>query len=125
MEDVFMAVPKYPAPDRRAVPRKKVHLDCQVISEGIEHDAVIQDISITGAFLWSSFMPAHDSAVSLRLKPSYTKPPLILKGNVIRRDSKYKEHGKAGAFAIAFSHNSPGLLQSLGNLINPQNRTAS
>jgi hypothetical protein len=120
-----MAVQKHPTPDRRAVPRKKVHLDCQIISEGSEHDAVIQDISIAGAFLWSSFMPPHNSAVSLRLKPSHTKPPLILKGNVIRRDCKYKEHGKAGAFAIAFNHNSPSLIQLLGNLINPQNRPAS
>jgi hypothetical protein len=117
-----MAVPKCPVTDRRAVPRKKVHLDCQVIFEGNEYDAVIQDISIMSAFLWSSFMPPHDSAVSLRLKPSTAKPPLILNGNVVRRDSRYREHGKAGAFAITFSHNSPSLLQSLGNLIDPQNR---
>jgi hypothetical protein len=117
-----MAMPKCPMSDRRSVSRKKVHLDCQVIFEGNEYDAVIQDISIIGAFLWSSFMPPHDSAVSLRLKPSLTKPPLILKGNVVRRDCEYKEHGKSGAFAISFSNNSPSLLQPLDNLVNPQNR---
>ncbi len=117
-----MAVQENHASDRRSVPRKKVHLDCQVIFEGDEYDAVIQDISIMSAFLWSSFMPPHDSAVSLRLKPSLTKPPLILKGNVVRRDSKYREHGKAGAFAITFSHNSSSLIQTLGNFIDPHNR---
>ena len=120
-----MAMPKQPAPDRRAIPRKKVHLDCQVIFEGNEYDAVIQDISIMSAFLWSSFMPPHNSAVTLQLKPSHMKPPLILAGTIVRRDCKYREHGKEGAFAITFSNNSPGLLQSLGNLINPQNQAAS
>jgi hypothetical protein len=118
-----MAVPKRAVSDRRASPRKKVHLDCQVIFEENEYDAVLQDISITGAFLWSSFMPPHDSAVFIRLKPSYKKQPLILKGKVVRCDPKYREHGRVGAFAITFSPNSPSLLQSLGNLINPQNRT--
>jgi hypothetical protein len=119
-----MAVQKNPASDRRAVPRKKVHLDCQVIFEGNEYDGVIQDISIMGAFLWSCFMPPHDSAVSLRLKPSHMKPPLILKGNVVRRDSHYREHGKAGAFAIIFNNNSANLLQSLGTVINPPTGTS-
>ncbi len=119
-----MAVQKSPAPDRRAVPRKKVHLDCQVIFNGNEYDAVIQDISIMSAFLWSSFMPPHGSVVSLRLKPNHMKPLLILKGNVVRRDNKYKDHGKAGAFAITFSQNSPSALQSLGNMVNPHNRVA-
>jgi hypothetical protein len=118
-----MAVQKNPASDRRAVPRKKVHLDCQVIFEGNEYDGVIQDISIMGAFLWSEFMPSHDSAVLLRLKPSHTKPPLVLKGSVVRRDSNYREHGKAGAFAIAFRNNSPNLLQSLSSLLSPQTST--
>jgi hypothetical protein len=121
-EGVFMAMPEAHAPDRRAVPRRKVHLDCQVIFEGNEYDAVIQDISVMGAFLWSSFMPAHDSAVSLRLKPSHMKPLVILKGTVVRRDSKYREHGKAGAFAIVFKNNPPNLLQLLGSIINPQDR---
>jgi hypothetical protein len=117
-----MAMPQAHATDRRAVPRKKVHLDCQIIYEGNEYDAVIQDISIMGAFLWSCFMPPHDSAVSLRLKPSHIKPLLVLKGNVVRRDNKYREHGKAGAFAIIFKNNSPNILQTLGSLINPQNQ---
>jgi hypothetical protein len=118
-KDRFMALPKYTEPDRRSTPRIKVHLDCQVIFEENEYDAVIQDISLKGAFLWSSIMPPHDSVVSLRLKPSPAKQPIILNGNVVRRDSKYKEHGKAGAFAITFSHNSPALLQSLGNKLKP------
>ena len=116
-----MTAPKHHAADRRAVPRRKVHLDCQVIFEGNEYDAVIQDISTMGAFLWSSFMPPHNLPVSLRLKPNLEKPPLIIKGNVVRRDSKYKEHGKAGAFAVKFSHNPPGLLHSLSGYIHPQN----
>jgi hypothetical protein len=117
-----MAVPKCAVTDRRVAPRKKVHLDCQIIFEETEYDAVLQDISITGAFLWSSFMPPNNSAVSIRLTPSYKKQPLILKAIVVRCDSKYKEHGRVGAFAITFSPNSPSLLQTLGSLINPQNR---
>jgi hypothetical protein len=118
-----MAVPKHLESDRRAAPRIKVHLDCQLIFEGNEYDAVIQDISTLSAFLWSSFMPPHDSSVSLRLNPNFEKPPLILKGNVVRRDGKYRDHGKVGAFAIKFSHNSPTLIQTLGRVINPKNRT--
>jgi hypothetical protein len=120
MEDVFMAASKQPASDRRAVPRKQVHLDCQVIFKENEYDAVMQDISNRGAFLWSSFMPPNDSVVIIRLKPSLKKQPLILKGKVVRCDSKYKEHGRVGAFAITFNHNSPSLLQTLSDLINPK-----
>jgi hypothetical protein len=119
-----MAVPKCAVSDRRVSPRKKVHLDCQVIFEENEYDAVLQDISITGAFLWSSIMPPPDSALFIRLTPSFKKQPLILKAKVVRCDSKYKEHGRVGAFAITFSPNAPSLIQTLGSLINPQNRTA-
>jgi hypothetical protein len=119
-----MAAQKCPVSDRRVAPRKKVHLDCQVIFEENEYDAVLQDISITGAFLWSSFMPPHDSTISIRLTPSFKKQPLILKAKVVRCDSKYREHGRVGAFAISFSPNSPSLLQTLGSLINPKIRTA-
>ena len=115
-----MSMPEALAPDRRAVPRKKVHLDCQIIFEGNEYDAVIQDISVMGAFLWSSFMPPHNSAVSVRLKPSHVKPLLVVKGNVVRRDSKYREHGRAGAFAVTFKNNSPSVIQSLDKIVNPQ-----
>jgi hypothetical protein len=118
-----MAALRNPVADRRTAPRKKVHLDCQVLFEGNEHDAVIQDISIMSALLWSSFMPPHDSVVSIRLKPSISKPLIILNGNVVRCDSRYKDHGKVGAFAVTFKNNSPATLQSLSRVVNPQIRS--
>ncbi len=118
-----MANPTCPVPDRRGAPRAKVHLDCQVLFEGDEYDAVIQDISLLGAFLWSSFTPPHDATVSIRLKPAFMEDPIILEGNVVRRDCKQTEKGPVGAFAITFGHNSPGLLRLIDRLINPQLRT--
>ena len=115
-----MVTQKRPVPDRRAAPRVRVRLGCQVIFDGNEYEAIIRDISLLGAFLWSTFMPPQDATISIKLEPPFVEDPLILEGDVVRRDCRQMEQGAAGAFAITFSHNSPGLLRLIDKLISPK-----
>ncbi len=109
-----------PSKERRAAPRSKVHLDCHFSFDGIEYEAVIRDISLLGAFLRSTFVPPHDATVSVKLEATSAEEPLILEADVVRRDCTNGDQGTGGAFAITFSHNSPGLLRLIDKLMTPQ-----
>jgi hypothetical protein len=115
-----MAIPKHPMPDRRAATRSKVYLDCRFVFDGKEYDAVIRNISLLGAFLWSAFIPPCDSIVTIKLETPLMKNLIILEGSVVRRDSQYTERDTAGAFAITFCSSSPGLLRLIDKLMHPQ-----
>jgi hypothetical protein len=115
-----MATPKHPIPDRRSAPRTNVVLGCRISFEGKEYEGVIQNISLVGAFLWSSFIPPNDAMISIKLDKNSGADSLSLEGNVVRRDNRDREKEAAGTFAIMFSHNSPGLLRLMDTLIKPQ-----
>jgi hypothetical protein len=117
---MLMAAPKCPAPDRRRASRIKADLDCQIIYEGQAYEAIIRDVSLLGAFLWSNVIPPHDETVTIKLDPVSTENPIILEGSVVRRDCNDTEQGTVGAFAVTFSHNSPGLLRLIDRLVVPQ-----
>ena len=107
-----------PVQDRRAVSRVKVHLGCIFIFDGIEYDAFIRDISLKGAFLWSSFMPPCGTNLVVRIRTSLLEDPLILESKIVRCDCKQEERGAVGGFAITFSYDSPVLVRLINKLAN-------
>ncbi len=115
-----MATQRHPIPDRREASRVGVNLCCQFTLKGIEHQAFIKDISPTGAFLWSTFMPPAGVDLSIKLDTSVTKTPLILESRVVRRDCKSTDQGTIGVFAVKFRRNFPGIALLLRKLGNPQ-----
>jgi hypothetical protein len=114
-----MSTKSRPIQDRRKLSRVQTHLGCQFTFEGIEYEAFILDVSLAGAFLWSAFMPPWGASISIRLKTSLLENPLILEGQIVRRDCKQVERGTGNAFAIRFSHSSPGLIVLINKLVNP------
>ncbi len=112
-----MATQRRPIQDRRAALRYYANLTCQFTFEENEYEAFIREISLIGAFLWSTFMPPRGADVSVKLETSLLRYPLILEGKIARRDCKYTEWGKVGAFAITFSHRPPGLISLINKLI--------
>ena len=115
-----MSTLRRPIQDRRALSREKINLPCQFTFEGIEYDAYIGDISLKGAFLWSTFMPPWGAGLSVRIGTPLLENPLILEGKIVRRDCKQTERGTVGAFVIRFSSSSPALIVLISKLIKPQ-----
>jgi hypothetical protein len=120
-EAVSMATQGRPMPDRRAAPRLKVHLGCRFIFDGTQYEAVIKDISPTGALLWSSFMPPPAAGVFIKIETPLLRMPIVLEGKIVRRDCKNTEQGLVGAFAVRFSCNSPALMLLVNKVVNPAN----
>jgi hypothetical protein len=107
-----MATSPDPILDRRAAPRTKASLDCRFTFGGKEYDAGIRNISLLGAFLWSTFLPPCNATISVRLETDLVEgSPLIWEGIVVRHDSQYTEQDVTGAFAIALNPNAQGLFE--------------
>jgi hypothetical protein len=115
-----MALPKCPIQEYRESLRIGLNLDCRYTFGGIEYKAFIKDISLTGALLLSDFMPPWGSDISIKIETSHLKLPLILGSKIVRRDLNCADGDTAGAFAVAFNHSSPGLLQLIDELTNSQ-----
>jgi hypothetical protein len=114
-----MSTQRRPIQDRRDLPRVNAHLRCKFTFEGNEYEAFIRDISLTGVFFWSTFMPPWGSDLSIELPTSLMEDPLILEGKIVRRDSIYAVGGTLGAFAVRFSRNSLGLVRLINKPGNP------
>jgi hypothetical protein len=107
--------------DRRAAPRSKASLDCRFTFNGREYEAGIRNISLLGAFLWSSFLPPCHATISIRLETTLVEEsPLIWEGIVVRHDRQYVEQDIAGAFGIALNPNSQGLIELVDKLTDLQ-----
>ena len=92
-------------------------LKCQFTFSGVSHEAFIRDISLNGAFLWSSFVPAQGCDVLIRLETPLLKNTLVLEGKVVRTDHTPTDHGDENAFAIRFSHASAELIVLISKLV--------
>lgn len=114
-----MSTQSRPVQDHRAVSRVQAHLGCQFTFEGIEYEAFIQNISLNGAFLWSTFIPPLGANLFIRLNTSLLEDPLILEDRIVLYDCKQTERGTVGGFAIMFSYNSPVLVRLINKLVNP------
>lgn len=114
-----MSTARRPIQDRRVASRVNAQLNCKFTFEGIEYEAFVQDISLAGAFLSSTFMPPWGGDLSIKLMTSVMEDPLILEGKIVRRDCKYTEQGTVGAFTIRFRHSSPGLVMLINKLATP------
>ena len=115
-----MATQRRPMPDRRNAPRVKIHLGCQFIHDGTEHEAFIKDISPIGALLWSSFMPPPAADVFIKIETRLLKIPIVLQGKIIRRDCRNTDQGPVGAFAVQFNSGSPALMVLINKITHPQ-----
>ncbi len=111
-----MATLKSVIEDRGSVSRIAVHLRCKFIAAGIQHEGIIQDISLRGAFLSSAFMPAPGTNISIKLETPLLNKPLTLEARVVRRDYKILERGSVGAIAVTFNHSSPEFTRLMGKL---------
>ena len=91
-------------------------MPCKFTIEGVEHEAFIRDISLTGAFLWHTIMPPKGAHVSIKLEAASLDSPLILEGRVVRNDCKNTDRGTVSAFAVTFSNSSPEFIRLIGEL---------
>jgi hypothetical protein len=101
--------------DQRSVSRVKANLNCQFSFEGLLHEAHIINLSLNGAFLWSSFVPPKGSHIVITLKTPLLKNTLTVESHVVRTQGVLKDG--ASAFAVRFSHNSLDLIELVKNLV--------
>ena len=101
--------------DQRSVSRVKANLGCQFSFEGLTHEAYIMNLSLNGAFLWSSFIPPKGSHVVITLKTPLLKNTLTVESEVVRTQGALKDG--LDAFAVRWSHNSLDLIELIKNLI--------
>ncbi len=88
--------------DRRHVSSMTALLSCEFTFEQTIHKAVIVDISLRGAFLSSKILPPKGSLIKISLQSTALAKPLTLDGEVLRGETGWTEHGRAGRFAIRF-----------------------
>jgi hypothetical protein len=92
--------------DRRATSRMGTCLTCQFTHRGIAYEAHIRDLSLGGAFLWSTFIPPNGADISIKITSTLLDCPLKLNATIVRTDCKYTDRGTAGAFSASFNHGS-------------------
>jgi hypothetical protein len=102
--------------DGRMVSRVNAHLDCQFIFEGISREASIRDLSLTGAFLSSIFLPSKGSDVTITLQTPLSKNTLILEGKVTRVGWGGTHYDRRHRFGVRFSHTPPGIITLIHEL---------
>jgi len=102
--------------DRRAAARVNAHLVCQFSFQKHDYEAMIKDISLKGAFLWSAFMPPVGSNVVITVQTPLLASPLVLEATVVRTDCSLNERGTAGSFAVIFNSSPLGLVKLISLL---------
>jgi len=93
------------AQDRRNISRVFTRFSCHFTYEGVSREAVVIDLSLTGALLSSKYMPPIGSHLSLSLRPPASKETLKLEAQVIRGGWGFSDHGAVGKFGVRFDHN--------------------
>ena len=101
-----MLMQNRPAKDRRSDLRVKANLSCQFTFEGIVHDSYIMNLSMNGAFIWSSFIPPKGSRIVITLRTPL-KNSLAMECEVVRTESALRSG--ISAFGVRFSHGSSDL----------------
>jgi hypothetical protein len=84
--------------------------------QGNSYEAVLLDVSLTGAFLSSKCMPKIGESVTLKLKTPNSKNGIELVGKIIRGVWVVSDHGKLGRFSIRFSHTPLDLIMFINKL---------
>lgn len=97
-------------------------MNCTFEFEGVEHHAFIRDISLTGAFLLSTFMPPHGAEISIKLQSSLLKSSMSLDAKIVRRECNYTDRGATEAFSVKFSRSSLDLVRLIGRLAQSGNK---
>jgi hypothetical protein len=73
--------------ENRAVSRYPTNFSCRFGFGGLFHDANMMNISMDGAFLWSSFVPPQGSHVVITLRSPVLKSISTMEGEVVRTES--------------------------------------
>lgn len=113
-----MAIHSRATQDRRNISRVIVRMDCQFTHEGVNHKAVMVDLSLKGAFFSATFLPPNNSVVTVTLNPPAAPKPLVFEGTVIRGTWAMSDHGKRGRFGIKFAYAPPSFIALL-RAVNP------
>jgi len=115
-EDRPVAVTSRVVQDRRNISRVSTRFTCHFTHEGVSREAVVIDLSFTGALLSSKSMPPIGSHVSVTLKPPAVKETIKLDAKVIRGGWGLSDHGTIGKFGIRFLQNRPQLMPLITKL---------
>ena len=89
--------------DQRNISRVCTRFSCHFTCDGVDHEAVVINLSINGALLSSKFMPPVGSRILLSLKLPKSKETLTLDAKVIRGGWGTSDHGAIGKFGLRFA----------------------
>jgi hypothetical protein len=91
--------------------------ECYFTYSETKYDAVVTDLSFTGAFISSNIMPPKGSKVVLTLNGPLLKKPLILEGKVIHGGRGMSDYGNTGRFGIGFASAPLDLMEFISKII--------
>jgi len=115
-----MALDKSFTQDRRQNSRIPTCLSCRCAFQGVSREAVILNLSLTGALISANLRPPVGSTVTLTLQTPLLKSALILEGKVARMDPAASERGIVNRFGMRFSKSSLDLITLINNLTSQQ-----
>lgn len=105
-----MAINSRITQDRRKISRIPVRINCHFTHAGVSHEALMTNISLSGAFFSSKYLPQVGATVALGLKLPDSKKDLEIQCTVIRGNWGMSDHGKLARFGVRFSHTPLDLL---------------
>jgi hypothetical protein len=111
-----MAIKSRVSQDRRNTSRVMARLDCLLTVGGVDHKAVIVDLSMKGAFLSCNILPPGGSTITVTIRPPAVKKQLVFTGTVIRGTWVTSDHGRLGRFGIRFDAHSTDILLLISKL---------
>ncbi len=103
--------------DRRSVSRIIARLACQCSYGGVSHDATLINLSMKGAYLSSKSQPPKSTDVTITLKTSLLKKPLVLEGKILRMGFGVAEQGTQYRFGVRFNYSPLDLVELVNKLI--------
>jgi hypothetical protein len=77
-------------------------MECLFVYDDMGYNAQILDLSLEGAFLSSTFLPALQSKVLIMPVTDFLKTPLTLKGTIRHSVCAESEFGKVIKYGIEF-----------------------
>jgi serine/threonine-protein kinase len=92
------------AGDRRAFPRKAHLISVTCVKDGVRHPAFIADLSESGAFLNSAWLPSHGEEIVVLFRPRTedSGPAIVLLGMVVRTVEVPSGPGQVRGFSMSW-----------------------
>ena len=102
--------------DRRHTSRIPAMLKCEFNFDQTTHQAVMLNVSLTGAFLSSKCLPPDKSAISIFINSKHLQKTLTINGVVVRGNWVMSGDRKLGRFGVRFQDIPLGLISLLKGL---------